>query len=55
MDWELVPSIAVPLLAVVGGSSVVSAFVSSDRAWMKVVDAFAFNWLKARNDPRAQG
>jgi len=41
-------------LGVVGSASVVSAFVSSERWWMKLVDALAFNWLKARNDPAEQ-
>lgn len=52
--WDLVLEYGVPLLGFVGGASVVSAFVSSDRPWMKLVDAVAFNWLRARNDPHVQ-
>lgn len=52
--WTTIVGILIPLLAVAGGSSVISAFVSSDRPWMKLVDALAFNWLRARNDPLEQ-
>jgi hypothetical protein len=55
--WDTIGNIAIPLLGIVGGSSVVSAFVSSKggpiRTFvMAVVDAVAFNWLRARNDDR---
>jgi len=32
----------------------VAAFVPSTNRLMKIVDAFAFNWGKARNDPALQ-
>ena len=46
------------LLAVVGGTglstaaSLLSAFVPSSNKFMKWVDWIAFNWLRARNDPK---
>jgi len=41
-------------LGAIAGSSFISAFVSSDRWWMRIIDALALNFLKARNDPRIQ-
>ncbi len=34
--------------------ALISTFIKSDFWWMKIVDAFAFNWGKARNDPGSQ-
>ena len=39
---------------VVAASAAISAFVPSVGKIMKVVDAFAFNWNKARNDNGAK-
>jgi len=46
--------IVLSLLSTIGGASILSSFISSKRWWMKIIDAFAFNFLKARNDPRVQ-
>lgn len=36
-------------------ASAVSTMVPSTNKVMKVIDAIALNWGKARNDPKAQG
>ena len=46
--------ILIGLLGSSVGASLLSANVRSRSGWMKVVDALAFNILKARNDPRLQ-
>lgn len=42
------------LLALVAGSGLLSTFVKSGSWWMKIIDAIALNWGKARNDSRVQ-
>jgi len=42
----------VPLLVML--CSAIASFVPSTNKLMKVVDAFAFNWHKARNNPERQ-
>ncbi len=48
---ENLPLILTGLVTV---ASAVSALVPSVGKAMKVVDFFALNWMKARNDPKAQ-
>jgi hypothetical protein len=57
--WDTILVILGPALGIVGGSSLVSAFVSSKggpvRTFiMSIVDLLAANWLKARNSDDAQ-
>ena len=47
--WMAVLVVAIPALA-----GILSTFLSSDHAIMRVIDLLAFNWGKARNDPGAQ-
>jgi len=50
-NWE---QIVIGILGVISGSAWLSPFVSSEKPWMKIIDALAGNWLKARNDREAQ-
>jgi len=49
--FENLPLIITGVIAV---ASAVSAFVPSVGKVMTVIDVFALNWNKARNDPSAQ-
>lgn len=42
------------IAGLVAACSALSALVPSGGKWMKVVDFCAINWMKARNDPKAQ-
>lgn len=42
------------ITGIVTAASAISAFVPSVGKFMRFVDFFALNWLKARNDPGAQ-
>ena len=46
--------IIIGVLSLIVGSGVLSTVVKSGSWWMKIIDAVAFNWGKARNDPGAQ-
>jgi nitrate/nitrite transporter NarK len=46
--------LVISLLAAVAGSSFLSTFLKSGSWYMKIIDAIALNWGKARNDPRVQ-
>jgi hypothetical protein len=46
--------LVITLLSAVAGSSFLSTFLKSGSWWMKIIDAVALNWGKARNDPKVQ-
>jgi hypothetical protein len=50
--WTLVMMVLTPLVPAVMAHF--SAFVSSNRPWMKIVDLIAGNYLAARNDQSVQ-
>jgi hypothetical protein len=50
-EWA---NLIIAVLGAVTASGFVSTFVASGSWWMKIIDAIALNWGKARNDPGAQ-
>jgi hypothetical protein len=54
MDNLTPESIGTAIVGIVAMCSAISAFVPSVGKIMKVVDALALNWNKARNDSRVQ-
>jgi hypothetical protein len=46
--------IVISVLGAIAASGFLSTFLKSGSWWMKIIDAIALNWGKARNDPRVQ-
>lgn len=51
---EQYTDLIIGLLGALVASGALSTVLKSGSWWMKIIDALAFNWGKARNDPGAQ-
>ena len=47
-------ALVLTVLGAIAGSGFLSTFLSSNSWWMKILDAVALNFGKARNDPKVQ-
>jgi hypothetical protein len=51
---EQYAELAIAVLGAIVASGALSTVVKSGSWWMKIIDALAMNWGKARNDPDSQ-
>jgi hypothetical protein len=51
---EQYAELVIAILGAVVASGALSTVVKSNSWWMRIIDALALNWGKARNDPDAQ-
>ena len=54
MNMEAYSELIIAILGAVVASGALSTVVSSNRWWMRLIDALALNWGKARNSDDAQ-
>ena len=51
---EQYTELIIAVLSAIVASGALSTVVSSESWWMRIIDAVALNWGKARNDPGSQ-
>lgn len=51
---EAYAELIIAVLGAVVASGALSTVLKSGSWWMKIIDALALNWGKARNDPNVQ-